>query len=402
MTNYKSNGLTRRGALKFGSSCVGAMGLLQWARTGTNVVSRRPIGSTPSTDLEPSVEKGVAWYDATKWELEGKGWAQTTGPYDRLPSKAKDTVRRAVWDLSRHSAGMVTRFSTNSNLIQVRYRLTSSAIAMSHMPATGVSGVDLYADDSDGIPRWLNVSRPTRQDVSAVLAKGIDSLDGQKSRNFTMYLPLYNGVEKLEIGVVPKSEFAAIPLRKNPLVFYGTSIMHGACASRPGMSISGILGRRLNRSVINLGFSGNGKMELPLAALIGELSASVIAIDCLPNMNGELVRQRTEPFVRKLRGLQPETPILLVEDRSFTNARFFGTRRNHHDSSRRNLKKAFSNLIDDGVKNLFYLEGNDLLGRDGEGATDGSHPNDLGMMRYANAYEQSLKKILRNSSRFRQ
>ena len=214
------------------------------------------------------------------------------------------------------------------------------------------------------------------------------------NRSFSLYMPLYNGVEKLEIGVPEKSLFAAMPVRKKPMLFYGTSIMHGACASRPGMSITGILGRRFDRPVINLGFSGNGKMELPLAELIGELSPSVIAVDCLPNMNAQLVKERAEPFVIKLRELQPETPIVLVEDRAFTNARFFQGRRNGHRASRENLKLAFDQLVESGMKRLYYLEGKHLLGVDGDGATDGSHPNDLGMMRYADAYEKVLNRIL--------
>ncbi len=160
------------------------------------------------------------------------------------------------------------------------------------------------------------------------------------------------------------------------------------------MSISAILGRRFDLPVTNLGFSGNGRMEIELADLIGELSVSAYAIDCLPNMSPKLVKERAVPFVLRLRQLQPETPILLVEDREFTNARFFQSKRSFHEANHAELKNAFEQLTEGGVKGLHYLDASNLLGSDGDGATDGSHPNDLGMMRYADAYEKVLKEMV--------
>ena len=180
-----------------------------------------------------------------------------------------------------------------------------------------------------------------------------------------------------------------------PMVFYGTSIMHGACASRPGMAIPAILGRRFRRPTINLGFSGNGRMEAEVGALLSELDPCVYAIDCLPNMNHETISERTVPLVKQLRKSHPQTPILLVEDRSFTNTPFFPSRQAHHKASREALKKAYRELKDAGIGYLYYLDGDHLLGLDGEAATDGSHPNDLGMVRYADAYEPALRAILK-------
>jgi lysophospholipase L1-like esterase len=270
---------------------------------------------------------------------------------------------------------------------------------MPHMPATGVSGIDLYARDDQGRDRWLGVARPTAQDVEARLADGIDSLPDGQPRLYTAYLPLYNGVESMEIGVPAKRRFAGVaPRTEKPLVFYGTSIMHGACASRPGMSITGILGRRLQRPVINLGFSGNGRLETEVGAFLAELDPAVYVIDCLPNVRATEVAARTEPLVRQLREARPNTPILLVEDRTYTNARFFQSSRARHAASRAALREAFDKLQADGVTQLYYLEGDSLLGSDGEAATDGSHPNDLGMVRYADAYEPILRKILADSA----
>ncbi len=333
----------------------------------------------------------VDWHDVRSWGVEGKGWADTARFYDRLPAKAEKAVRAPVWSLSRHSAGMLARFETDATEIYARHSLLSASLALPHMPATGVSGLDLYARDAEGRDRWLAVTKPAEQRMELKVASGIDP----GRRLYTVYLPLYNGTESLEIGVPAGAAFAPVPPRKErPIVFYGTSIMHGACASRPGMAIPAIVGRRLGRPTINLGFSGNGRMEPEVAELLAELDPCAYAVDCLPNMDATAVAERAAPLVRTLRKARPATPILLVEDRSFTSAAFLKARREHHAVSRAALRKAHAELLAEGVKGLATLEGEGLLGDDGEAATDGSHPSDLGMARYADAYEKALRPLI--------
>ncbi|MFN3648845.1 MAG: SGNH/GDSL hydrolase family protein [Armatimonadota bacterium] len=350
-----------------------------------------------AAQARPEVDGGLAWYDVQQWGVEGKGWRETARYFDRLPSRAEGVVRDPVWSLSRHSAGMLVRFETDAPAIHARYSLLSANLAMPHMPATGVSGLDLYARAEEGRDRWLAVAQPRDREVEVRLAQGIDPTPEGRPRLYTIYLPLYNGTETLKIGVDPQARFRPVPPREErPIVFYGTSIMHGACASRPGMSISAILGRRLERPTINLGFSGNGKMEAEVGALLAELDPAVYAIDCLPNMSPEEVAARTEPLVRQLRKARPQTPILLVEDRTFTQARFHRNVREQHAQRRAALRESYERLVKDGVRRLGYLRGEELLGDDGEAATDGSHPNDLGMVRYADAYERPLRRLLRS------
>ena len=333
----------------------------------------------------------TTWHDVRGWGVEGKGWADTKRYFDRLPGKAEGLVRTPVWDLSRHSAGMTVRFTTDASAIHVRYTLLSDRLAMPIMPATGVSGLDLYATDAQGVERWAGVVRPTAQSIENAIASDLRS----GVRRYTIYLPLYNGVDSLEIGTEAGTVFEPIaPRPERPMLFYGTSIMHGASASRPGMAIPALLGRSLNRPTINLGFSGNGRMEPEVGALLAELDPCVFAIDCLPNMQETMVEERAAPLVRQIREAHADTPILLVEDRSFTNTRFFPAREERHRTSRDALRRAYRQLQDEGVDHLFYLQGEQLLGNDGEAATDGSHPSDLGMVRYADAYEPALRALL--------
>ena len=367
---------------------------------GSSALLCLPTVSSGVVDVvQPRTAQGIDWYDPQLWGVEGRGWQQTARYYDRLPSRAEDSVRGAVWDLSRHSAGMTVRFQTAATDIHVRYRLLLSRLAMPHMPATGVSGVDLYVRDAAGVDRWLTVSMPQAQKVQSKLVGGVDPAAGGAKRLFTLYLPLYNGVEELEIGVPTGAEFSPEPPRsEKPLVFYGTSIMHGACASRPGMSITGILGRRLNRPVINLGFSGNGRMEKEVGNFLAEVDAAVYVVDCLPNMQAAEIRQRAVPLVEQLRRARPETPILLVEDRTYGYAHLRKASRQRQRESRLALREALGRLAAAGLSRLYYLSGSGLLGSDGEATTDGSHPNDLGMVRYADAYEPILREILEGTA----
>lgn len=365
---------------------------LAFSAAGAAAASLSRVGlGQESRSVKPKLEDGLAWYDVRDWGVEGRGWSQTARYFDRLPAKAEGVVRKAVWDLSRHSSGMAVRFETDAREISVRYTLMSASLAMPHMPATGVSGVDLYAQDSQGKWRWLEVSRPAAIKVKAKLGSGIEP----GRRAYMMYLPLYNGVESLEIGLAEKAAFRPLVPRTRPIVFYGTSITHGGCASRPGMAYPAILGRRLDRPTINLGFSGNGRMEAEVGALLAELDPSIYVIDCLPNMAAPAVAERTEPLVRQLRKARPETPIVLVEDRSYTNSPLLPSRREHHAANRAALRAAYDRLVAAGVKGLVYVPGENLLGDDGDACVDGSHPSDLGMFRMADILEPVLKPLLK-------
>ncbi len=358
-----------------------------------------PAGSSDATKLDPNMaqqkkaDAKVTWHDAESWGVEGRCWPDEPRKryYDRLPASAEGKVPAPVWGLSRHSAGMVVRFKSDASAVHVRYKVMTPALGMPHMPATGVSGVDLYARDEDGRWRWVNVSKPATQEINAMLIGGVTP----QPREWMLYLPLYNGVDKLEIGVNEGASFEGVaPAQKGMIVFYGTSITHGASASRPGMCHPAILGRRLDRPVLNLGFSGNGKMDASVGEFLTRLDAAVYVIDCLPNMDASLVRERTIPLVKQLRAARPAVPIILVEDRRNTNAWILPARNQHHTANHAALQEAFATLKKEGLTGLYYIEGDKLLGDDGDGATDGSHPSDLGFVRQADVMEPVLREAL--------
>jgi lysophospholipase L1-like esterase len=338
-------------------------------------------------------DSGITWHDIRELAMEGQGWKETKAPFDRLPAKAEGRVRAAVWGLSRDSAGICVRFASDSPAIHCRWTVIKPTLALPHMPATGVSGVDLYVSTDRGW-HWLSTGRPTQPANTAALVAGLP----QQRREYLLYLPLYNGVSNVEVGVAKDASLAPLPRdekRNKPIVFWGTSITQGGCASRPGMVHTAILGRKLNVPVINLGFSGNGKMEPEVAELLAEIDAAVYVMDCLPNCTAAEVTERTAPLVAILRNAHPTTPIVLVEDRTYADAFLVAARDERNRSARAALKLEYDKLVAAGDKHLSYLEGESLLGADGEDTVDGSHPTDLGFVRQAEAMEKVLGPLVK-------
>jgi hypothetical protein len=356
------------------------------------------IGTLPMPAVLSAAPPAVEWHDVTTWGVEGRLWEdeERLRWFDRFPAAAEKTVPPSVWTLSRDSAGMAVRFETDAQTIRVRMKLLNEKLARPNMPATGVSGLDLYARDTTGRWRWVAVTKPEKLEFEADLIPGLALAPGR--REYLAYLPLYNGVESLAIGVPEGAAFQGLAPRGKPIVFYGTSITHGACASRPGMAHVAILGRRLDRPVANVGFSGNGRMDAAVGDLLARVDAACYVIDCLPNMDAKLVRERCAPLVKQLRAARPAVPIVLVEDRRFTNEWILPAKKAHHDANHAALREAFDALRRDGVGGLFYLQGDGLLGDDGEGAVDASHPTDLGFMRQADAFEPVLREALQEPS----
>jgi lysophospholipase L1-like esterase len=338
-------------------------------------------------------EKGILWYEIQHLDLEGKGWADTKAPFDRFPEKAEGKVPASVWGLSRHSAGMAVRFVTDAPSLQLRWSVTNAKLEMPHMPATGVSGLDLYVRSAkDGRWQWLTCGFPKQQKNNLhtiALPPG--------KHEYLLYLPLYNGTASVEIGLPKTALLEKGPARpeenRKPVLFYGTSITQGGCASRPGMVHTAIIGRKFERPTINLGFSGSGKMDSAVVDLLAELDPSVYVIDCLPNMDAKMIEERTAPLVQTLRKAHPKTPILLVEDRTYANAAAYGANQ-RNSTNRAALAREYEKLLAAKVEGLHYLKGDNLIGHDGEGTVDGSHPTDLGFARQAEVMAEAIAPLL--------
>lgn len=332
--------------------------------------------------------------------IEGQAWQKVKNPYDRLPASAEKLVRQDVWDLSQNPAGLMLRFKSNSDQIIVRYKVTGEK-AMLHMPATGVSGVDLYAVSTDGKWLWC-AGKYSMGDTIEYRFTGLTPNDTyhQKGREYRLYFPLYNNVEWMEVGVPKGTLFNPLPVRKEkPIVVYGTSIAQGGCASRPGMAWPAIVGRKLDRPLINLGFSGNGRLEKEVIDYIGEIDAKMYVLDCLPNLDAsdasksEFVKNLVIQSVKQLRQKNLLAPILLVEHCGFSDEAVNPSHKQSYTALNHAQRLAFEQLKSEGHSNL-YLLSKEEIGLSMDATVDGIHPNDLGMQQYANAYEKIMRNIL--------
>ncbi|MFA5244711.1 MAG: SGNH/GDSL hydrolase family protein [Pedobacter sp.] len=338
------------------------------------------ISTSAISQESPAKKDNITYYGKESFLIEGTGVPESEkeSPYDRLPASYKNKVRKPVWDLSKNSAGISIRFNTNSSSVKVKWALLNDT-KMNHMAETGIKGIDLYCK-VNGVWTYVNTGRPTAKENEATL---ISSLSPGE-REFKLYLPLYDGTTKVEVGIENGSLIKKPAVDKQlPIVFYGTSILQGGCASRPGMVFTSIISRKLNVDCINFGFSGNGKMDPPVAELISGIKASYYVIDCLPNMTAKQVTDSVIPLAKTIRAKNPKTPIVFVENVEYTRAIFQADLKKSMNEKNQALKTEFDKLVQGGMKDLIYIPAAGSIGTDNEGTVDGTHLTDLGFLRYA-------------------
>jgi hypothetical protein len=353
-----------------------------------------------SQETEIIKETNITYFGREHFLIEGTAMADSLkeSPYDRLPISYKEKVREPVWDLSKSSAGISVRFHSNSTSINLKWSILNN-FSMNHMASTGIKGVDLYLKHK-GKWRYVSTARPSGSINKYELIKNMTS----DFREYKLFLPLYDGVTKLEVGIDSDASIKkAMPNAQKPIVFYGTSITQGGCASRPGMAHTNIISRKLDVDCVNYGFSGNGRMETPIIQLISEIDASFYVIECLQNMNAEQVKERVLPLVEIIRKKHPNTPIVFVENMMYKTAfldKTIETELNHENLT---LKNEYNKILKKGFQNVFYIEDMPSFGMDNEGTVDGVHLTDLGFLRYAdylikNFKEQNLIKTVLNKN----
>ena len=347
-------------------------------------------------------EKEITYFGRDHFIIEGTSISDSLkeSPYDRLPISYKDKVREPVWDLSKASAGITVRFHSNSTSISLKWTILND-FDMPHMASTGIKGIDLYTKYNN---KWRYVTSAgalvgqKKYQNNEVASDSINEYElitniSSEFREYKLFLPLYDGVTKLEIGIDSDAQIKkATPNTKKPIVFYGTSITQGGCASRPGMAHTNIISRKLDVDCINFGFSGNGRMETPIIELISEIKASVYVIECLQNMNIKQVKERVLPLVKIIRKKQPSIPIIFVENMMYKTAFLDKTIETELIQENLALKNEYDKILKNGFQNIFYIEDMKADGMDNEGTVDGVHLTDLGFLRYANYIIENFKK----------
>ncbi|MFZ4262069.1 SGNH/GDSL hydrolase family protein [Sphingobacterium sp. HJSM2_6] len=337
----------------------------------------------------------IKYYDAKNFPLYGKVSNETETVFERLPAALKTIVRPDVWELGKNTAGLYLRFKTNSTSISLKWEVTLNR-TMDHMPATGIKSFDLYRL-VNGKWDFVNVARTNTNSLSTE-SKIISNMD-HSEKELLLFFPLYDGVKSLMIGVDEGSSLSMpkvdLPNHKLPAICYGTSILQGGCASRPGMVFTNILTRWYNKEFINLGFSANASLDYEIAELIASKESSLIILDFMANVNSKIIEDKLEKFHSIIREKAPYTPILLVEMTYFPQMGSDLKFRKVVEDSNNSLAMVYKKLKKKGDKNLHFVPAENMIGNDNEGTVDGVHFTDLGYMRYAEHLKKFINKHIK-------
>ena len=336
-------------------------------------------------------------YDVRKPPFQIYGlYEPTTEPcFKRMPTETAKAVSGGVRSLHVHTAGGRVRFSTNSPYVVIK-AVMPSIHPMNHMPLTGSSGFDLYVDSSDGMQSLYHGTFVPPRDMTDGYESKVD-LGEAKWRHFTINFPLYNPVTALYVGVAEGSELGeGAPYRDlPPVVYYGSSITQGGCASRPGNAYTAMVGRFLNIDHVNLGFSGNGKAEDNMAQYLCGLKMSAFVSDYDHNApNPEYLRATHQKMYDAIRAKYPTVPYIMLSRPDYF--------KNVEDSIARRqvVIDTFHYAVAKGDKNVYYIDGASMFRGPFEDCctVDGVHPNDLGFSKMAEAVYAVLARVLRDDT----
>ena len=348
------------------------------------------------TGLNAIKTADLVWTDMSAFPVHG---TLVTGPdsvrYTRLPDSLKGKVREELYDLGTNTAGMYIRFATDASAIGAKWKSTKK-FNMNHMTAAGIRGLDLYVLDGDSTWTTVSSARPNfgKHNTTTMVISDMEP----RMREYMLYLSLYDGVDSIYIGVDSAAQVVMpridSPVSEKPVVYYGTSITQGGCATRPGMVHTSIMSRALDREFINLGFSGNARLDTEIADMIAASDPSVIVLAPLPNLKTEELVARMPVFLDIVRKAHPEVPLLLVESPMFPLTRFDMETCKAITEKNAALRKIYEERKSAGDANLHYFRGEDILGYCKEGTVDNYHFTDLGFSIAATHMLPVIKSLL--------
>lgn len=330
----------------------------------------------------------IVYQDASKFHLYGKAF-NNQQQYHRADTATYNALPATVKNLLTHSAGLAIVFKTNSKSISAKWCVTDKKPG-NNMTLIAQKGLDLYIK-RDGKWQFAGVGRPSNICSEFTLVKAMDNTE----KECMIFLPLYDELKSLEIGVEAGSSIASLdnPFRKR-VVIYGSSIVHGASAGRPGMAYPAILSRNTGLYFMNLGISGNAKMEKSAAEMVSDIEADAFILDCVPNPSPQQIKERAEDFVKTVRAKHTKAPIILIQSIFREQGNFDLEVKERVKQQNVEITAAFNRLKSAGVKDLYLITSENLLGDDHDASTDGVHPNDLGFYRMAAQLGSQIIKIL--------
>lgn len=305
----------------------------------------------------------------------------------RIDSDVAQTVSEGVFSLNTHTAGGRVRFVTDSPYIAIRAAL-SNMNKLSHLPLTASAGLDMYFREGDK-EIYKGTFRPPF-DIEVGFESVINCEEGEKT--VTINFPLFSNVEALFVGIKEGATLKSAPdyTHSIPIVYYGSSITQGGCASRPGNTYESIISRELDCDYINLGFSGNAKGEKEISEYIRKLDMSIFVYDYDHNAPTlEHLKDTHERMFKEFREANPNTPVIML-----SRPKFYLTK--EEEERARIVRQTYENALKEGDKNVYHIYGKDLLSgfAKNDGTVDNTHPNDMGFASIAEKLCSLIKEIL--------
>ncbi len=340
-------------------------------------------------------DNSLQYYDQDQLSFIGNNFSEQRGfPLKRIDEVRFKTLTPKLQTYSNHTTGLSLEFSTNSDVIEFYWKVQNSN-PFPHMTDVAVRGLDYYIK-KDSEWRHAGIGKPI---VGENFGKSVLENLGNFEKEFKVFLPLFSDISEFKLGVKLESSFDVLKTKdaERPIIFYGTSMTHGACASRPGLAFPNIVGRKLNREIFNLGFSGEGKFEPVFADFISNLDASAILIEPLGNIDENLILEKGKRFVQTIRTNQPGVPIIFL-DIPFVASELIDEKSNQLSIRKsKKLKALYSELVEKGDKSLFYIEKEQICNHSDNISMDALHPNDIGMGQIAKVVSEKLISILEPS-----
>ena len=328
-------------------------------------------------------QKDMIYRDVTQAPFRVHGLLRENGRFVRIPEAVARAASEGVTALYANTAGGRVRFVTDSDYVAVHAEMSGIG-KMGHFAPSGSAGFDLYADG-----QFAGTFIPPYDQTDGYDA--ILWLPESRRREITVNFPLYSNVEALSVGLRESAllEEAAPYRHPLPVVYYGSSITQGGCATRPGLSYQSLLSRALDTDYTNLGFSGSCKAEDAIIDYLCSLDMSVFVYDYDHNAPDPAYLAAThEKLFLALRRARPTLPVVMMSRPKFTL--------NEDDRRRLRIVQAtYDRAKAAGDENVYLLDGPTLMALCGdEGTVDGCHPNDLGFFSMAAALEKALKPLL--------
>ncbi len=335
-------------------------------------------------EVKTNIDKDdIKFYNSNEAPFKVYGVFRENGKYRRMPEAVARTVSEGVYKLHSNTAGGRVRFVTNSRYIAISSK-TDSVSKFTHAPLTSTAGFDMYADGM----HWYTFVPPST--VETGYESIFDWWKTDEMREITINFPLYSNVTDLYIGLQKDAIVGeASPYEnKKPIVYYGSSITQGGCASRPGNCYQSIISRKLGYDYINLGFSGSAKGEDKIAEYISGLDMSLFVYDYDYNApTAEHLQNTHEKMFKTIRKAHPKLPVIIMSKPKFT---FSGPDEDYWKI----IKTTYENAIAAGDKNVYFIDGPKLLALcENDFSVDGVHPNDFGFASMAMALSDIIKDI---------